>query len=67
MELDENGKPRDATNAVRCLSYLGSHVGLWKKEGLDDGGVEFVIKRSGKPETKELDVETPENVVKLPA
>ena len=63
---DENGKPRDAGNAVRCLGYLGNNLGLWQKEKYDDGGVEFVIIGLEKP-AQDKDEKTLDNVVKLPA
>ena len=67
MELDETGKSRDATNAVKCLGYLGNNQGLWKKEIFEDGGVELVIKRADPPRNNEIEENTPRNVVKLPA
>ena len=67
MELDEKGKSRDATNAVKCLGYLGNNQGLWKKELFEDSGVELVIKRSIPPRNDETEEDMQGNVVKLPA
>jgi len=68
LEPDENGKPRDAANAVRCLGYLGNNLGLWQKEKYDDGSVQFIVKGlKESDEDDKADKETPDNVVKLPA
>ena len=62
MAPDENGRPSDATNAVRCLTLLGNNLGTWKKERFSDEGVQYIVKHTG---LSDSDDETPENVVKL--
>lgn len=66
MEPDKNGKPRDATNAVRCLGYLANSLGMCRKEVFEGGGVELVVKRNDPSKKAEAEAETPERVVKLP-
>ena len=46
MELDGNGKPKDAPTAARCLDLLGRYRNLWGQDKRDGSGdnVMFVIK-----------------------
>lgn len=46
MEPDENGKPKDAATAARCLDLLNRYRNLWGQDKRDGSGnnVMFVIK-----------------------
>ena len=60
MEVDEKGKPRDATNAARMIQSLGNYLELWgqNKKDKPSEGVQFVIEGLYPKEEEEEQGET---------